>query len=602
MIDERGTEMKKMNDLLRKMLLILIMICMIGTLGAVHTASAEGEEDTEDDGAETYEAITAMADNPPSDWYQTKDPYGYGEGNMFYLNQQQELLVYRYHGHEDQEIWSYDNLEKKNTGYPLSGVKNKDKDKYDVDKLYTLSHARTVAFDPTGSGRKDHIAVIGVYADDFKNDKTKAHIYLYVMDKDENYSPLRDLGKASWISDNHGANQDLNNDYMWDFNSMNFMGITAGDYDGDGKDSLVFWACGSDPVLQEVDVRSVNGSISFTNFGANAYKQRTGDWSDPKNDGTGLTHSLYVDSNDQVVENRLSVALGTGDFNGDGVDDLAVLSYVNRVTGFGSYNEQNKWGYYYIPMYSVSYGIKGDSTSITAGKNADKNIAVEDTWRGDTHVAPIAAGLATGDVDGDGRDEVVITGLYHEVSGDYWTGSGNRKQVKDAYKEVDKNTLVTAIYRGSSCLMFSKDMTSNKWTTGNEGSTGGYFTSGNGSYADQSYQQVSVETVAINGRKNAEMIFINGDLYTYGNGKLTCVYQPAYFQEVDGATGTTRINKETYMRSTAVGNFDGNEEGREQIVFVTAAALEAGVDPFYGSARTPHSATAISMKSRLPMS
>ena len=67
MIDERGTEMKKMNDLLRKMLLILIMICMIGTLGAVHTASAEGEEDTEDDGAETYEAITAMADTPPSD-------------------------------------------------------------------------------------------------------------------------------------------------------------------------------------------------------------------------------------------------------------------------------------------------------------------------------------------------------------------------------------------------------------------------------------------------------------------------------------------------------------------------------------------------------
>ena len=96
-----------------------------------------------------------LADNPPSDWYQEKDPYGYGINNMFFLNAQQELMVYRYNGHSSQTIYSYDTLKAKNTGNPLSGAKSTDQ--YTGAQDHTLSHARTIAFDPTGSGRKDHI-------------------------------------------------------------------------------------------------------------------------------------------------------------------------------------------------------------------------------------------------------------------------------------------------------------------------------------------------------------------------------------------------------------------------------------------------------------
>ena len=561
----------------------MIMVCMVGTMLSISTSKAvyaEGEDydDTEDDSPDTYERVTAMADNPPSDWYQEKDPYGYGKGNPFFMNSQQELLVYRYDGHKGQKIYSYDTLKKKNEGYPLTGAKSSEG--YDLSKSYTLSHAQTIAFDPTGSGRKDHIAVIGVYADDYKNDNTHAYIYLYVMDKEGNVSSLKELCRARWISDKHDGDEDLNNDYMWDFNAKNFMGITAGDYDGDGKDSMVVWACGGDPILKQVDVDSSGGYIELDVFGANGFQSvpEEDSWED-EDDADGLTHYLYYDSDDQVVENRLCVSLGSGDFNGDGVDDLAVLSYVDRVT----LGQQDKWGYYYIPMYSVSYGKKGDSSSICAGKRADKNIAVEDTYQGNSHIAPLAAGLATGDIDGDGRDEVIISGIYHEVTGSYWTNApSKRKEVADAYADVDEEVLVTAIYRGSSCLMYDWSLKANAWTHGGDGNNGGYFTNGgNATYADQAYQQISVETVAINGKAAPEMVFINGDLYSYENGKLSVRYQPEYFQEVDGATGPIKLNKETYIRSTAVGNFDGNEEGREQIVFVTGAALEAGVDPFY---------------------
>jgi hypothetical protein len=89
---------------------------------------------------------------------------------MFFLNQQQELLVYRYSGKSDHTINSYDRLAAENTGYPLDGAKSTDE--YNVDQVHAMSYVQSVAFDPTGSGRKDHIAFIGVYADEFKNDKT----------------------------------------------------------------------------------------------------------------------------------------------------------------------------------------------------------------------------------------------------------------------------------------------------------------------------------------------------------------------------------------------------------------------------------------------
>ena len=581
--------MKKWDELLKKLLMIMTVVFMIVTLiplSGGHTLFAEGEdEESDEDVPDVYNALMSMADNPPSDWASTKDPYGYGLDNMFFMNSQQELLLYQYNGHADKTIESYDTLKAQNEDlYPLDGVKPRS---YAIPKDHTLSYAKTVAFDPTGSGRKDHIAVIGVYSSKFGDPDTPPHIYVYVMNKDGKLSSMKDLGKATWMCND----STLNNDNMWDFNSTNFMDITAGDYDGDGKESLVVWACCGKPILKQVNVNSSNESISLDVFGANGYESVPNDdsWEGEYNkdtkkteyneDAKGLTHYLYYDTSDRDVENRLSVVIRSGDFNGDGVDDLAVLSYLGRVT----LGEQEKWGYYYMPMLSFSYGKKGDTTSIAAGKNSDKNIPVQIDMTGDKgqyHIAPMACGMAVGDVDGDGRDEAVISGIYHEVAGSFWKQKNNewvRKEVSDAYEDVDKYKLVTAIYRGDNCLMFDYSTSTNPWTSSDDATAaGGYYTDGgNLPTADQSYQQIAVETVAINGKGSSEYIFISGDLYLYKGGKMTCVYQPEYFQHINGSNGGW-ANKETYMRSVAVGNFDGNEEGHEQIAFVAAAARNKG--------------------------
>ena len=543
--------------------LILTLGLVLGLLPASVFAE-EGEEPGESD----YNKIIGMENNVPSNWYDEADPYGYGLGEDFIMNVQQELLVYRYNGTSAQTIKSYDTLKSKNTDYPLNNPKSTKS--YTVAGADTLSYARTVAFDPTGSGRKDHVAVIGLYAKKNRDKDNPAYVYVYVMDKNGHSSGLVNLGVAHWISDKHKTGDDYNNDYMWDFNAMNFLGITAGDYNGDGKESLVVWACASSPLLKQVNVNSNNGSISLSVLGDNGYKAKA---KDSDGDAKGLTHALFVDSDDQIVENRLHAAIGTGDFNGDGIDDLAVLSYVDRVT----LGQQKKWGYYYIPSYSVSYGVKNSTKSITAGENAVKNIYVQDTWQGSSHVAPLAAGLAVGDIDGDGMDETIISGIYHEVGGSYWYDDGSRKPAGDAYKKVDAGKLVTAIFRGSTQLMFDKGTSTNNWTKGGVSHGGYYVAGGNATSADQSYQQVGVKTVAINGKGKgkAELIFINGDLYSYNasSGRISVIYQPDYFQAADLAMGDGD-NYETYIRSMAVGNFDGNDYGYEQIAFVVGSARQ----------------------------
>ena len=83
---------------------------------------------------------------------------------------------------------------------------------------------------------------------------------------------------------------------------------------------------------------------------------------------------------------------------------------------------------------------------------------------------------------------------------------------------------------------------------------------------------MAVESVAINGKGRGakELVFLSGTLYDASNNKPVAVYTGDYFKSADdGAGGTTRISN-CDIQSIAVGNFDGNTAGREQVVFTIA--------------------------------
>ena len=47
----------------------------------------------------------------------------------------------------------------------------------------------------------------------------------------------------------------------------------------------------------------------------------------------------------------------------------------------------------------------------------------------------VGPGLATGDIDGDGRDEIVVTGIKNEITSE---ANKNRAKRKNAYSITDK--------------------------------------------------------------------------------------------------------------------------------------------------------------------
>ena len=101
---------------------------------------------------------------------------------------------------------------------------------------------------------------------------------------------------------------------------------------------------------------------------------------------------------------------------------------------------------------------------------------------------------------------------------------------------------------------------SNGWTDG------GYHD------ADDVWQQLAVESVAINGKGRGakELVFLSGTLYDASNNKPVAVYTGDYFKSADDGAGSTTSISNCDIQSIAVGNFDGNKAGREQVVFTIA--------------------------------
>ena len=486
-------------------------------------------EDTTQDPDFSGTNLMNLENVQPSGYTTTTNPYGYDVGMPFLMVEQNELMYLNVWGNQVRQA-SYFDMGTESSLPTFARKKSGANGTFFVD-TYALMEA--VAFDPTGSGRKDHVAFVGI---------SNKRGYLWVIDTRQEAGSDRsepvDIGDFTYMYDGNSFKVPT-------YANRSFLNIVAGDFDGDGKESIV--------VYTPESYNAGGCQIQQWDYNGGGLTQR--------GKSNSLLMSYYNEHPWHDVENsggnqrrKLGVSMAVGDFNGDCVDDLAVLSYCHRLP-----NDQAKVDYY-LPELQIVYGSK-DGGAIVTKSAAQKEIFC--AYMGMSggrarYEFPVAASLTCGDLDGDGDVDLFLAGML----GKFGTWKKDASMVNESitmyapYMYVGKMTNVGGTFVKS----INGTIRSNGWTYG------GYHD------ADNVWQRLAVEAVAVNGRGRGakELVFVNGTLYDVSNNKPVAVYTGGYFgSSDDGASSTTRISN-CDIQSIAVGNFDGNKAGREQVVFTIA--------------------------------
>ena len=494
-------------------------------------------EDTTQDPDFSGTNLMNLENVQPSGYTTTTNPYGYDIGEPFLMVEQNELMY----------LNAWDNKVRQASYFSMGSesalntfAKNKSGSSGTFSNPnYKLMQA--VSFDPTGSGRRDHVAFVGV-GQDKKG-------YMWVIDTTKgtgsDCSQQVEIGDFSYMFDKSDFEVPT-------YSNRSFFNIVAGDFDGDGKESIVVYTPKQTPrnqasgcQIQEWDYDGSNKALSQRGEGNSLLMGYYND------------HPWYdVEDSEGNQRRKLGVSMAVGDFNGDCVDDLAVLSYCHRLP-----NDEAQIDYY-RPVVKIVYGTKGDTGSSIVTKSAAQSEEFY-TSKGrsggrDRYEFPVGASLTCGDFDGDGDVDLFLAGMLGKLG----TWKKNNQQVNET---IDMNAGYLYIGKlSNSGNGFVK--TTNQTIESNGWTDGGYHD------ADDVWQQLAVESVAINGKGRGakELVFLSGTLYDASNNKPVAVYTGDYFKSADdGAGSTTRISN-CDIQSIAVGNFDGNTAGREQVVFTIA--------------------------------
>ena len=537
-----------MKSVKKRLLALFMSFVMAASLlpAAAPTAAAAGSSQ--------FDSILNMGQPSEFDPSGTENPYGYAVDQPFLMNEMSELGIYgiNSNGNYHSFLW-YDGWDGESDSIPSAFGKDGVNGSFSQYEYYNngfraLSFVEAVAFDPTGSGRKDHIAYIGF-------DTGSNKIVLHVQDADTGnmYANYEFPGSAGWIKSSNPEN----------WRAGNYFAITAGDYDGDGKETIVAFVTANSVDnygLYEIncDVRETSLSVTQKAYGKNLLHRRY------VNENHGQNMANAGDKG-----NKLCCDLATGDFNGDGKDDLVAVSFLNAPPDENKHFDCE----YYLPMMGVSYGGTV-SSPVTDGGRQSVFVAVDNGISSGrrSYQTMTAVGLDAGDVDGDGTDEIVVGGTRNTV-----TSRANSADADTSYA-LDGETWNIAVFNARSDSSFASPGTDDSVTRFHSVAATSWFAGGTG--GENSRSPLSLACVAFNGNINAEYVFVGGKIVDFSTGGARELYTVSFVKDNDDSIQST-VCDETFIPSVAVGNFDGNDYGYEQIFFVYSNKQRHEDDYFY---------------------
>lgn len=555
---------KNWFGLISKVFSVLISVLLMISVFVIPSKSTKANED-DLKFAETSVPDNVLLQNTSPAAYNEAvktglDPYGNGKGQPFMMVENAEMFQFKCGNSDkddDEKFKSaniYETLKDTGAKHNPDGSEsiktlNDTKKVNDAFKSSSsassiedyLGYSKAISFDPTGSGRKDHVALCGYYNGD---------LYLYVYNSiTDMWSSGKKVGKLDWINeDTNYADVDV------------FTEITAGDYNGDNIDTIVLHlaSSSSDFGLYEffvydfgdtpvIDGSPVSRDVSH-NLVNEAYTSNRSTLNDKKyhrEHGKGILHC----------------SLATGDINGDDIDDLAVLSYTDVDKYYDKFDNKIS-----VPELAVCYGNVGslnflknsyDKTYVCESNNSDNTISI--------------AGMSVGNVDGNGADNIIIAGCFTSMN--YKNGNWDGRT-------YDSNKLIMANYY---------------WCSTNKNLFCSYYDKSNygvceyskfGNFGDKQWSSLSVQCAYMNGWGNKSYTEIDGTIYMWketgeGHSKPFSMFHDSWFDGDVGTCGSEVVEKSFITKAgTTAACFDGNDKGYEQII-LSLARMQSGTKDMY---------------------
>lgn len=389
----------------------------------------------------------------------------------------------------------------------------------------------TVAFDPNGTGKDEYIANLVFDNNDKDSEK---RLRLYVTNKDRRVSNVVQIGDGN------------DTEYIKKlkfYQTRAMLSLAAGDFDGDGKDTLMIYTPGNNK-----DTATVDSIKEYTFSGSkltdNGRVINLGDVIDGGRDA--LKAMLYHDGNgDNELRAHLSVDMEVGDVDMDGIDELAMTVNVNDLKE-SEYKLDGKTYTDFEKSYLTVYDYNNSNKWSQMTKQTLLNS--NDGASGRARFAGVTIGYVSDAPSGSMPPEVVAVG-YYDKNGNY----------KDC--DFDKSKLLAYSYQYS-----TKD---NSWTAkckATEVVTNGF--TNTGTKGDDVQNPIAVAAVAADGVNTQEYLFISGSMYKVdpANGKQLSILEGSD-KGHDRWLGGRLINNSGIL-DYAVGNFNGNKQGMEQVYYV----------------------------------
>ena len=415
-----------------------------------------------------------------------------------------------------------------------------------ISNISGLRYAQGVSFDPTGCGKKNYIAIIGAKLD---TTRKTGSIYVYIINAD-----TKEVLRTSAIVNKESIVYELMTGLQV-VDSKNFYQITAGDYNGDGKDTLVVY----NSFVKKMNSTDRYGLIEISLSHSDYIYETLGSDSSGKYLNNDYVRSGMVENN--KIRNNLCVSLDSGDINGDGIDDLAVLSYTGDIeSGFVS-SVKNKT---VIPTLAVGYGQKNTSNdTIVKNLKIDRTSVIQNI--NGSNITMAFPDVSIGDIDGDGVGEVVVAGYTNKTTESKPISVDDSKNSDVmAYAYYQSKGAGTLKSDGGIRLMSRSDISPiAKDDSLREG--------------ENLYQQYSVECVAVNGKGTKEYVFANGWFYFLDDsGKLASIATNTTEEKEDNCDSNPFLElteklygkdiDEVFIYSASTGNLFGVAGGNEATI------------------------------------